>query len=113
MKDFLLIFRADLENMPKGSPDEMQARTKTWMDWIGNIAADKKLVDRGNRLTLEGKVMKSEKLITDGPYLEIKESILGYSIITAETWEEAVELSKGCPIFKAGGSVEIREISKL
>jgi hypothetical protein len=113
MKEFLLVFRADLKNMPKGSPEDMQARTKSWMDWIQSIAAKDKLKDRGNRLTLEGKVLKSEHVITDGPFLEIKESILGYSVIKVASWDEAVEIAKGCPIFKSNGTVEVREISVL
>jgi len=113
MKEFLLVFRADLKNMPKSSPEEMQARTKGWMDWIGGIAAQGKLKDRGNRLTLEGKVLQSADVITDGPYFEIKESILGYSLINTDSWENAVEIAKSCPIFKANGTVEVREISVL
>jgi hypothetical protein len=113
MKEFLLVFRADLKNMPKGSPEEMQARTQGWMDWISGIAAQGKLKDRGNRLTPEGKVLKSDDIITDGPYLEIKESILGYSVIKADSWEAAVEIAKCCPIFKSNGTVEVREVSVL
>ena len=52
MKDFLFVFRADYLNMPQVSPEEMQAMTKRWMDWIGGIAAQQKLADRGNRLEL-------------------------------------------------------------
>jgi hypothetical protein len=113
MKEFLLIFRADLTSMPNRSPEEMQAQTKKWMDWIGGIAARDKLKDRGNRLMPDGKVLRSESLITDGPYVEIKESILGYSVIKAISWEAAVEIARGCPIFTTNGSVEVREISAL
>jgi hypothetical protein len=113
MKEFLLIFRADLTTMPSRTPEQMQEQTRKWMDWIGGIAARDKLKDRGNRLMPEGKVLRSESLITDGPYMEIKESILGYSVIKAISWETAVEIAKGCPIFKSNGSVEVREISIL
>jgi hypothetical protein len=113
MKDFLLIFRNDISAMPKRSPEEMQAVTKIWMDWIGGIAAQNKLTDRGNRLVPTGKVLKPENVIADGPYTEIKESIIGYSIVKANTVEEATELAKGCPILKFNGNVEIREISVL
>ncbi|MXV53300.1 transcription initiation protein [Pedobacter sp. HMF7647] len=113
MKDFLLVFRMDYDTMPKGSPEEMQARTKTWMDWIGGIAAQNKLTDRGNRLFPTGKVVKPGKVITDGPYTEIKESIAGYSIVKAGSIEEATELAEGCPVLKLGGNVEVREISVL
>lgn len=113
MKDFLLIFRMDNTTTVKASPDQMQARTKKWMDWIGSIAAQNKLSNRGNRLEPTGKVVKGNNVITDGPYAEIKESIGGYSIVKADSLEEAVELASGCPVLPMGGNVEVREISVL
>src|SRR6266540_2234870 len=106
MKDFLLIFRTDIAAMPKRSPEEMQASTKRWMDWIGGIAAQNKLTDRGNRLVPSGKVLKADNIIADGPYTEIKESIVGYSIVKATSIEEATELANGCPILRIDGNVE-------
>ncbi len=111
MKEFVLIFRADYGNMPKSSPEEMQSMTKKWMDWIGGIAAQNKLVDRGRRLANEGRVLKSKSVVTDGPFTEIKESVGGFSILKVDSYNEAVEIAKGCPIFTFGGSVEVREIN--
>lgn len=100
--------------MPQASPEEMQTMTKKWMDWVGSIAAQNKLTDRGNRLVNnQGKVLKPNNLVTDGPYVEIKESIGGYSIVKAKSLDEAVELAKGCPILSLGGNVEVREINAL
>lgn len=113
MKDFLLVFRADPNVVPKGSPEEMQAVTKRWMDWIGSIAAQNKLSDRGNRLHPSGKVLKPNNVVTDGPYTELKETLGGYSIIKADSLEEAVGLAKGCPGLLFGGSVEVREINAM
>jgi hypothetical protein len=111
MKDFLLVFRTDFSKMPKGSPEEMQALAKKWMDWFGSIAAQNKLVDRGNRLIPGiGKVVKPGSVVTDGPYMEIKESIGGYAIVKANSFEEASELAKGCPVLTVGGNVEVREV---
>jgi hypothetical protein len=110
MKDFLLIFRR--ENYDDGtqlSSQGVQEFLQPWVAWIGTIAAQNKLVDAGNRLSNGGRVVKS-KLVTDGPYVEIKESIGGYTIIKANSFEEAVELSKGCPVLLDGGCVEVREI---
>ncbi len=113
MKEFLLIFRNDFNTQPSFSPEEMQATTKKWMDWIGGIAAQNKLFDRGNRLAFSGKVIKPNNVVTDGPYSEIKESVGGYSIIKADSYEEAVEIAKGCPVLTVGGNVEVREIDQL
>jgi hypothetical protein len=111
MKDFLFLFW--MNGTPGGSPDEMQAMTKRWMDWIGGIAAQNKLTDRGNRLFPSGKVVKPGNIITDGPYTEIKESIGGYTIVKADSLEEATELAKGCPGLAVGASVEVREIQGM
>lgn len=113
MKDFLFVYRNDAGAMPTASPEDMQAMTKKWMDWIGSIAAQNKLTERGNRLVQDGKVIKAGELITDGPYMEIKEAISGYTIVKTETLDEAVEIAKGCPVFLVGGSVEVRQIDVM
>lgn len=112
MKEFLLIYRMDYIEAQKRTMEEAEAMTKRWMDWIGSIAAQNKLVDRGNRLDGSGKVVKPN-LVTNGPYSDIKESIGGYSLIRAEDYEAAVKISAGCPVLTVGGNVEVREISKM
>jgi hypothetical protein len=116
MKDFLLVYRVDKNTMGAmrdRSPEEMQANTKRWMDWIGGIAAQNKLTDRGNRLVPSGNVVKTDGVIADGPYMEIKECIAGYSIVKTNSIEDAIELAKGCPVLTMGGNVEVREISVM
>ena len=113
MKDFLLVFRNDYSAVPKGSPEEMQAVMKDWMDWIGGIAAQNKLTSPGSSLASGGKVVRANNVITDGPYTEIKELIGGYTIVKAASLDEAAGLAEGCPIFKIGGNVEVRELNVM
>ena len=111
MKEFLLVFRREHEGSePNLSPEQLQAMMKPWQDWIGNIAAQNKLVSAGNRLDSEGRVVKPGNMITDGPYVEMKEAIGGYTIIKASSIEEAAEISKSCHILSVGGNVEVRTI---
>ena len=111
MKEFLLVFRNDYKEMAANmAPEEMQGMMKKWMDWIGGIAAQNKLANSGNRLGNAGQVLRPNGVITDGPYTEIKELIGGYIVVKGETYEEAVELAKGCPILFVGGNVEVRDI---
>jgi hypothetical protein len=111
MEEFLLVFRRNaVAEEPPASPSQLQALMKPWQDWIGNIAAQNKLVSSGNRLTSDGRVVKPDGVITNGPYVEIKEAIGGYIIVRAESLDEAAYLSKDCPILKLGGNVEIRTI---
>ena len=114
MKDFLLIFRRDATPLETVlSPEQMQAMMKPWEDWMGSIAAQNKLVNPGNRLASEGRVVKSGNLVTNGPYVEMKEAIGGYIIIKASSLDEAAEISKGCPIFNMGGNVEVRALISM
>lgn len=111
MNEFLLVFRNDVaETQQQMSPDQMQNLMKTWMDWIGGIAAQNKLVSSGNRLGPDGKVFSPNNIITDGPFVEIKEAIGGYIIVKADNLEDASALAAGCPILNVNGSVEIRMI---
>lgn len=111
MKEFLLIFRREnTAANPPMSPEQIQAMMKPWQDWIGSIAAQNKLVTAGNRLEADGKVVKPGNIITNGPYVEIKEAIGGYTIVKTDSLEDATEISKGCPILYVGGSVEVRAI---
>lgn len=113
MKDFLFVFRNDPAVMAGMSPEELQTSMKKWMDWIGGIAAQGNLVDRGNQLANEGNVVRPAKVVTDGPYIETKESVGGFIMVRAESLDEATEMAKGCPILSAGGNVEVRPIIRM
>jgi hypothetical protein len=111
MNDFLLIFRQDpVTRSVSPSPEQLQSMMKVWQNWMGSIAAQNKLVSSGNRLAMDGKVVKPGGIITDGPFVEIKEAIGGYIVVRTETLQEAAELSKDCPILAMGGNVEVRAI---
>ncbi len=113
MKDFLLVFRNELNAIPSGTTEQMQASTQRWMDWIAGIAAQNKLTNPGASLKSGGKVVRQDNVITDGPYAEIKEVLGGYTIVKANSLDEAIELVQGCPIFHVGGNVEIRELNVM
>jgi len=109
MKEFVLIFRTSDNPDYSPSPDEMQEGLTKWMNWMGGIAAQNKLANRGSRLSIaNSKTVKPNNVIVDGPYTEIKEFINGFTIVKAATIEEAVEMANGCPILDTGGNVEVR-----
>ncbi len=110
MKDFMFLFRRPEFDHSKADPKEMEAVAQKWQDWIGNIAAQDKLVATGQRLSTDGKVLKPGGIITDGPFVEIREHLGGYIVVRAESLEEATTLAHGCPILDETGSVEIRPI---
>ena len=114
MEKFMLIFQSPNSQAlayQQQSPEEMQAEIQKWNQWIGGIAAQGKLIGT-EALMPFGKVMtKNGQVVTDGPFTEGKEIIGGYSLVTAASIDEAVELAQGCPMFDTeGGSVEVRPV---
>ena len=68
----------------------------------------------GEPLQPSGKQINGKmKVVTDGPFIEAKEFVGGYLIINAKDIDEAVEISKGCPIFDMDGRLEVRQIQKI
>jgi len=110
MKEFALLFRQPGYDHSKGTPEIMEAIDKKWEDWISGIAAQGKIPGNRIRLAAEGKVLKAGGMITDGPFVEIKEKLGGFFIVRAESLEEATTLAHGCPAIDQGGSVEIRPV---
>lgn len=109
MNEFLLIFRRDKTSKEfKPSPEQMQASIKRWQDWVGGIAAQNKLVNPPQRWSEEGRVVKANNIVTNGPYAEIKETIGGLIIVRAKDFDEAVDIAKGCPVLDWDGNVEVR-----
>jgi hypothetical protein len=115
MEEFALIMRHE-DGMKVASPEQIQVWMKQTMDWIGSISAQNKFVS-GTGLPFDNarvvKTANSKKIVTNGPFGDIKETIGGLIIVRAESIEEAVEFAKGCPVLMGeGNSVEIRKIAK-
>jgi hypothetical protein len=113
MDKFMLIFHGDAQteqDYANQSPEALQAELQKWNTWIGQIAAQGRLVGAealapgGKTLTAAGQVH------TDGPYTEGKEIVGGYLTLKATSLDEAVQLSQGCPVFETNGTVEVRPV---
>ena len=111
MDEFIVLMRLDLitkEAQP--SPEQMKVYMQSYQQWVDGIVAQGKFVG-GTGLAMEGKVIKPGKVVTDGPFAEIKESIAGFIVIKANDLDEAAQLAAACPILDGkGNSVEVRKI---
>ena len=111
MGDFTFLYRG---RDTTASPEQMQKTMEKWRAWFKQLGEKGHLKDIGHPLESAGKVVKGkQKSVTDGPFAEAKDVVGGFSLIQARDLEHAVELSKGCPILEAGGSVEVRPIQVL
>lgn len=92
----------------KPSPAQMQAMYARFNAWREKFQEN--LVDMGGKLKA-GKLVTSEG-VTDGPFVEAKELIGGYMIVSADSLEKAIEVARECPgLVGPGSGVEVREIN--
>lgn len=110
MQEFLLLFRQPDYEYSKATPERIKELSKKWHEWVKGIEAQDKFVSHGARLSMDGKTLKAGGVITDGPFVEIKEKLGGFLIVKAEDLDDAVTLAHGCPAIDEGGSVEIRPV---
>ena len=56
------------------------------------------------------RVEDGKTLVTDGPFVEIKEAIAGYLLFEADDIDAAIELAARIPAARLGGAIEVRPI---
>lgn len=84
-----------------------------------SIAYDRSLEAKGHLIVAEAlqsvktsrsvRRRKGTTLITDGPFAETKEQLLGFIMIEAKNLDEALEIAAGIPLAEIG-TVEVRAI---
>ena len=106
-KNYLCIQRSQGGKCEPPSPaqmEEMYARFNAWKEKFQD-----NIIDMGGRLG-PGAVVTSQG-DTDGPFIEVKEVVGGFMIVSAESLEEAMTVARESPgVGMPGSSVEVREI---
>jgi hypothetical protein len=81
---------------------ERDAQMAKWGQWLGQLGPA--LVDAGAP-TGGAKTVGTGGSVSDGG----SRGLTGYSIVSAESLDSAVELAKGCPVLEVGGAVDVYE----
>jgi hypothetical protein len=101
MANYLLLYSGG--GMPETQEEQAQVM-QAWMAWFGQLGSA--LVDGGNPTTGQAKTIAKDGTVTDGSTVG---AISGYSIIKANSLDEAVEMAKGCPVFLGGAKLAVIE----
>ena len=88
------------------SPEQMQAMFAKWNAWKEKFKDN--IVDWGDKLKSEGKIVSTSS-VSDGPFVEVKEIIGGFMIVSAESLEQAVAIAQEMPA-SASARIEVREM---
>jgi hypothetical protein len=81
---------------------ERNAQYAQWGEWFGELGSA--VVD-GGAATGTAKTVGPGGSVSNGG----SRGMSGYSIVSADSLDSAVELAKGCPVLGIGGAVDVYE----
>jgi hypothetical protein len=83
--------------------------------WFAEQAQSGKIIEgrqlgRGTKTVRLGRVRKKDlPMVSDGPFIEAKESVGSYAVVEVKDEEEGIAIAKRWP---AGGIVEVRPVAE-
>jgi hypothetical protein len=101
MPKYLLLYSGG--SMPE-SEAEQKAVMGEWENWFGKLNGA--LVDGGNPFTPQAKTITKDGKVSNGSGGPMPS---GYSILKADSLDDAVKLAKGCPVLKGGADIMVFE----
>ena len=118
MADYILLYQGGDPNWKdQRTPEEMQTMMQEWGAWFKELEASGSLRNPGAPLHPEGAALRrdGDGFATDTTMAEVKEIIGGYSVIAADSLEEATSLAEGCPFlnYHPGGAVVVRPVMPM
>ena len=102
MSDYVLLFAGG--SMPETEAEQKQAMD-AWNSWFTELGSAVK--DPGNPFTGKAKTISADGSVTDGSG---GGNATGYTILTADSLDEATTLAKGCPVLQGGASLMVFEV---
>ncbi len=100
MAKYLFVYHGGKKPTEAGEIAQVMA---AWGQWFASMGSA--VIDGGHPLGKSTTVHKDGSVANDGG----SNPASGYSLIEADSVEDAVAKAQGCPILAAGGSVEIAE----
>ena len=99
MTNYVFIYHGG--GMPD-TPEEGAAMMEKWQAWYGTMGSS--VVDGGAPVGMSRTVSSAGVVNDGGP-----NPVSGYTVVSADDFDAACEMAKGCPILEQDGSVEVAE----
>jgi hypothetical protein len=110
-KKYLVLLRNQPAGGKQPSPEQMQQMYAAYSTWMETF--QERIADIGTKLAGSGKVLTAAG-VADGPFIEAKEVVGGYMIVSAPDYERALEVVQASPMIHMPGiSLEVREMVSM
>ncbi len=108
MNTYMCILRSEKGDCEEPSASDMEIMYAKYQSWQKKFADN--ILDMGSKLGSSASVVRHDR-VDDGPFIELKEIIGGYMMLSTSSLEEAITVIKESPmVANPGTSIEIREV---
>jgi hypothetical protein len=106
---YIALIHADENGWEELGDEERQAIYQRYMDFSekDQVVGGAELQDTDSATTVQ--VRNGDRLVTDGPYAEVKEALGGFFILECGSIDEACQLAAEIPAAERG-AVEVRPV---
>jgi hypothetical protein len=107
--EFLALIHADEQSWERLNDDERQAVYQRYLDFSerDEVVGGAELQSTGAATTV--RVRNDDRLVTDGPYAEVKEALGGFFILECDSIDDACRLAAEIPAAEHG-AIEVRPV---
>jgi hypothetical protein len=103
MADYILAYHGGEKPESAEAGAEMMAKWKAWLGGLGDA-----VVNPGTPLG-PSRIVSASGVADDGG----ADPLSGFSVVTAETMDAALEMAKRCPTLELGGTIEVAEMMQM
>ena len=113
---YAMLITNDERQLDQTTPAEMEIVRKEIAAWFERWAPAGKIADPGVHLqrTPTARTVRAgadgTPVVTDGPYLELKEVVCGLLVLEADDIDDAVAVAATWPVIRGSGAVEVRPL---
>ena len=113
--NYVLTIYADESGWDEVTPEQMQAQLQRWTDLTtemrdaGAFVAGEGLQPSATATVVKIPAEGEDALVTDGPFAETKEQLLGFYLLECDGLDAALAWAKKVPS-RPGSSVEVRPV---
>ena len=113
---FAMLLSGNEAEFNQASGEELDTRLKEIFAWFEKWGPAGKIADNGIHLqpTSTARTVRpgpdGGTVVTDGPYLELKEVIGGFVVLEADDMDDAVAVASTWPGLRGSASVEVRPL---
>jgi hypothetical protein len=112
---YLLLLHEDARSMVADDSQEQSRLVSEYAAWATRLGAQGMLIAGEKLVNADGRFVRIEDgsaVVTAARRRHEDDSITGFFHIRADSWEQALALTRGCPHLKYGNTIELREIDK-